>query len=320
MRPGVLDHHQSEGEPLCTSKLVLKYPEFVLSQCEVGKGLTIVTHHNPDIDAIVAAWLVRNLLEERGRLSKAAIRIADMVQQIDRGETELTRDNPYTFYSVMMMFLDKFVGDDACRMQAGIDFLDEIEREFVSALEERRAIDWQNVAGEAELLEFIRDDFALFECDVEQGFVRPVLVDCADLSDRKTAHCLFVRQPKSKLFKSWVRGARDYAGEMKYEALAVQLNPKRTIISVAPDTGICLKSLGELLQQAEMSKHAELGQLITGENRPGYDSPDPWYDGRNALHQYTILDSPRAGTVLTWEEIVDIILGAASRPKTDSKT
>jgi hypothetical protein len=40
--------------------------------------------------------------------------------------------------------------------------------------------------------------------------------------------------------------------------------------------------------------------------RPGYDNADPWYDGR--AHSYTIVDSPRAGTVLTADEIESIFL------------
>lgn len=279
----------------------------------MGKGVTIVTHHKPDIDAICAVWLVRKLLEGQNQITEAATHIANMVQLIDRGETELRSDNPYTFYSVMMMFLYQVSGGDECRLQGGMDFLDTIEREVSSAQEELRSIDWENVARASDLLELILEDFALFERDAKQGFLRPVVVDCVDLSSRTTVSCLFVRQPESKLFKAWVRGAQDDAGEMKYEALVVQLSHKRTIISVAPDTGICLKSLGERLQQAEMSNRAELGQVIKGENRPGYDSPDPWYDGRNALHQYTILDSPRAGTVLAWDEIVEIVIGQNSK-------
>jgi hypothetical protein len=35
-------------------------------------------------------------------------------------------------------------------------------------------------------------------------------------------------------------------------------------------------------------------------------SPDPWYDGRG--HNYTIVDSPRSGTLLRYQQIIDCVL------------
>ena len=43
---------------------------------------------------------------------------------------------------------------------------------------------------------------------------------------------------------------------------------------------------------------------ISYTNRPGYESPDPWYDGRG--HNYEIIDGPMSGSVLTVEEIGSI--------------
>jgi len=70
---------------------------------------------------------------------------------------------------------------------------------------------------------------------------------------------------------------------------------------------VYLKGLGDLLEKAEQEKRKALGSEIQGENRPGYNSPDPWYDGRSPLHNYTIIDSPRMGTVLQMIEIQKIV-------------
>jgi hypothetical protein len=40
--------------------------------------------------------------------------------------------------------------------------------------------------------------------------------------------------------------------------------------------------------------------------RDGYDNPDPWYDGRG--QDFTIVDAPRAGSMLSPEEIESIFL------------
>ena len=72
-----------------------------------------------------------------------------------------------------------------------------------------------------------------------------------------------------------------------------------------------MRGLGGLLDDREAAKrrrdHGEDNRVIdpvTGARlppRPGYANADPWYDGR--AHGYTIVDSPRAGTVLTADEI-----------------
>jgi hypothetical protein len=41
-------------------------------------------------------------------------------------------------------------------------------------------------------------------------------------------------------------------------------------------------------------------------SRPGYANSDPWYDGR--AHGFTIVDSPRSGTLLTAAEIEAVFL------------
>jgi hypothetical protein len=94
------------------------------------------------------------------------------------------------------------------------------------------------------------------------------------------------------------------------------LSPARCIISVKPDSGITLKTLGARIEEEEAASRRalygqddrvvdrETGQVKTP--RAGYSNPDPWYDGRG--HQYTILDSPRSGTVLSPERIEELIL------------
>jgi hypothetical protein len=49
--------------------------------------------------------------------------------------------------------------------------------------------------------------------------------------------------------------------------------------------------------------------------RPGYDNADPWYDGRG--HDYTIVDAPRSGTLLTADEIETIFLNFGNATDTE---
>ena len=89
--------------------------------------------------------------------------------------------------------------------------------------------------------------------------------------------------------------------------LAVVLSPGRTILSVQPGRSVWLSGLGEALERAETAKRRTLGQERQGAPRPGYDSLDPWYDGRSPLHGWTIVDAPRAGSLLTPAEIHGVL-------------
>ena len=92
---------------------------------------------------------------------------------------------------------------------------------------------------------------------------------------------------------------------MGYELLIVKWSDKRVVISLKPDSFYTLKEIGEKLNKAEKLKREKLGIKLNEPNRPGYDMTDPWYDGRG--HNYTIVDSPKTGTLLSLEEILKII-------------
>ena len=84
-----------------------------------------------------------------------------------------------------------------------------------------------------------------------------------------------------------------------------QPQKNRFIISVAPESGTHLKGLGQRLEQREALKRKHLGQERPVEPiRYPSDNSDPWYFGQG--HQYTIIDSPWEGTILTAEEVQNI--------------
>ena len=85
-----------------------------------------------------------------------------------------------------------------------------------------------------------------------------------------------------------------------------------SLFSVIAD--VFLKGLGDLLEEREVPKRKQLGQVREGEPRPGYHSPDPWYDGRGTPHNYTILANPSQGTVLSKQDVRAIILEYSSVP------
>ncbi len=123
-------------------------------------------------------------------------------------------------------------------------------------------------------------------------------------------------------FKDWARSDARRAGNGRgFIALSVFMSEgaqqvRRCILSLVPDAGASLRGLGSLLDQAESERRRQLYGVddrvkdpATGAAkpaRPGYANSDPWYDGR--AHGFTIVDAPRAGTLLTADEIEGLFL------------
>ncbi len=101
--PGVIDHHASEGSVTCSAMLVVEQRELVynhllgpwLVRHEEGRipggavwKPTLVLHHDPDFDALVAAFLVRSLVAD-GDLPRYAKALAGYALEVDQGRCPL---------------------------------------------------------------------------------------------------------------------------------------------------------------------------------------------------------------------------------------
>ncbi|MFP4306561.1 MAG: hypothetical protein ACLFPR_10130 [Desulfococcaceae bacterium] len=122
---------------------------------------------------------------------------------------------------------------------------------------------------------------------------------------------LWLTRPQSLFFKHWARTDPQAPGASGYQFLAVDLSFRvdetevfqgRFVISVDPESGADLNGLGEALERMESERRRELDMPRPLEpRRIPADNSDPWYFGQG--HLFTIVDAPRAGTVLTPEEV-----------------
>ena len=117
-------------------------------------------------------------------------------------------------------------------------------------------------------------------------------------------------------FKDWARTDAARSPDSKgFAALCIICSEglrqaRRAVLSVTPVSKASLRGLA-LLDRAEATRRIQIfgvddrvAEPATGRPkapRQGYDNADPWYDGR--AHHYTIVDSPRSGTLLTAEEV-----------------
>ena len=308
--PGVLDHHAPGTPGACTAELALRHPEYVLSQVGAAGRVTIVTHQYPDLDAISGAYFA--LTHLRGQQPDAAARAwAAYVCAVDRGDTRLDPARPINPYSVLMMGLNRVADeteDESAASQRmlsfGLDFVETILCRTRQGVGLDDAALLEQVPDFAQDVRAVLDDHARYLDDLARADQFPCELPRQEGEGTLVVPGLWIERPRARLFKSWARGdTRDKARPNGYVFTGVQLSDARAILSVAPDSGVTLRGLGDFLESAETAKRARLGCPRTGPDREGFDSPDPWYDGRSPFHGYTIVDAPRAGTVLSPAEI-----------------
>jgi hypothetical protein len=150
-------------------------------------------------------------------------------------------------------------------------------------------------------------DYSAFLEDVKETETKVIFLPTKDSLAVKTTACVFRKPPKCTLHKYWVRET------IKPGVLVVPFSNQegkitRTIISVDPHSEYVLPCLGFELEKAETEERMKIGLRRSG--KPRYekeysDNDDPWYDGRG--HNFTIIDSPRCGSVLRFDEVIRIM-------------
>jgi len=152
-----------------------------------------------------------------------------------------------------------------------------------------------------------------------EGIEAIELLDRHDLTVTHSARIAFITDPASGagFFKNLIRGGFGDRIQATCVFTTCAAEPitgapawVRPIISVDPESRFSLRGLGRLLELRETEARRVAGSPRVGPPRPGYDNPDPWFDGRS--FDYTIVDAPRWGTVLPPETIRAAVLDSPS--------
>ncbi|MBF0531329.1 MAG: hypothetical protein HQK55_19075 [Deltaproteobacteria bacterium] len=317
---GVLDHHQMESEDECAASLVMRYPHYVVDHLKglPVEDITLVTHIRPDLDAVTAAFFCHCLLVE-GHLPQFSQKIADYVRDVDRGVcfrqagTINTVYGIYTGLSELASIESRELGlseDALCRLQMECGF--SLWRYALSRINNNTDLHSSEIFNGPhsfrEAQDLITGDYPVYIDDLHQAEMKQFIIPRKDGHGAGIVDGLLAVNPHSLLFKSWARSDNLHAClGGGFTLLATNRNHERYVISINPESPYTLKGLGILLEDAETEKRQRLGKMRTGSVRPGYKGPDPWYDGRSPLHNFSIVDTPHGGTVLTWEEIVSLL-------------
>ncbi len=342
---GVIDHHQQVQSAGSTARLVLAHTHLldraVLPSRRPNAPFTLVLHENPDLDCVASAALAWAYLTT-GEFPAGSGLLADYIDLVDGGSLGVTLERPFTLQCAFRQLLVRVFNQRwnarqlawTSLVRHGMDLVSAVAQaahEQAVAIEQIDAFALSPVLTEDDRQAVLRDREryqaklrdprsqarrAWLELYDQQGRLMrvPALLARDVQNPDDLERCVY--------FKDWARSDAALAGETPgFVALCIFQSEgidhiRRCILSVTPESGASLEGLGELLDNAEAERRIEVHGVdnrvqdpVRGEPlepRPGYRNADPWYDGRS--HRYTILDSPRSGTLLTAEEIERLFL------------
>ena len=345
--PGVIDHHQGDGEPSCAAREVIDHPEFILDHLlapllksasghPAPRAITwsILTHTSPDWDAVLASYLAVRIAED-GIAPESIRHLAQQATEWDQGravfDPGLKSIAPALLYTIEQADLSA----DYEKLAFGFRLLD-----YLKTCAEDPAVSLSPASrelyeGHAEFGNVVRKldaDSQKYHLDVKSGQRLTLDLPCRSGGRRAVSTLICQTNPHSRLLKHWAHSLGIPGSEpaKSVECLIVpygqfRAHPsgsgnhfKRVVISVRGNSDVFLDDIGRQLELLEQQERKHRGIVQCGDARyPEISpSPDPWYDGRG--HNYTIVDSPRSGTLLSYRQIIDCVLTVHASPITPS--
>jgi hypothetical protein len=345
LRPGVLDHHHLTAGTGSAASFVLAYPAFLDRSVIPGRQpdapFTLVLHEKPDLDTVSAVYLASCYLATKA-FPTGAEALARYTDEVDDGIRGARQDNPFDLYAAFQQLADRLlrrtrntpheVWQDLVR--GGVRLVAYVVEEALTrgiAVPEVDAFTCPGLFDAADRASITNDleryRRKLANPRTHARYVRlrlpgqfggPVEIDTLLVRDVQDMD----DPERSVFFKDWARTDQVSVPHGRgFAALCVfcsegMRQARRAILSVTPDCNASLRGLGALLDRAESHRRRQIygvddrvvepARGTSEVPRPGYANSDPWYDGR--AHRYTIVDSPRAGTILTAEDIERIFL------------
>jgi len=304
LQPGIIDLQESVEDNGSACELLLRQPELLLDHIRGVPHAQIEfrLHTQPDLAGAASLYVAYELMVRKPR--KALLKgLAKYVSLINQGyipNPGTLNDSLYGIYMAHHELLGQRSGvSDLQMLEAGMRVIDSA---LLLAQHFKKPRDFDAIfqatpnwyPHERALL---FKDKLRFQKDQYNGHTYAALVG----GYPHPVQGLWLDHPTSVLFKYWARAATGTSGGRAYTFMVVDWSAKgknRYVLSVDPDSGYHFQGLGAVLEKAEKQKRKTLKK-----ERPKLskhqlaDNADPWYFGQR--HDYTVIDAPNAGTVLT---------------------
>jgi hypothetical protein len=334
-----------------SSELVVKHPEYVYHHLAsqilearargeqvAGREVVyrIVTHRSPDWDGVVAVHLIQHLLSQGcfPRYHEALVQYASRVdqggftlhhyakQRQDAGRFEVPA------HPGKAPFAPAGESEQQPRVWNVADPRDPIVSEFLQLphigqlmIENLERSDHRTLERSLELLKRVLHQLnsedrkgGIFEWDFSQGSA------CREWT--KEEQFRDVVEALREDPERWKTDAKD-AGEFEVALPTTEGSTLRCVKGLPeiqdqdpeqPKVHLC--GLGRALEREECIEREKKGKpRLLPPRWPDVTNRDPWYDGRDK--DYTICDSPRTGTELSYARIIEIVKDSKSWGDTD---
>ncbi|MBN2198657.1 MAG: hypothetical protein JW747_02295 [Candidatus Aminicenantes bacterium] len=314
MVPGVIDHHHPKAEAECAASLIVKHPDLVLDHLLKADGaapasLTVVTHRLPDFDASASVFLALKLLETK-TVDRSMERLAGYARMADSASFPKSIDLAATPYAILRALSSVIheEEDEASRrrMDEGLRMMSFLydKAELGLDIVENRTL-FAGIDRFERAMRRIESDYFRYLEDRERGRTLRLWLPHPSEKDRKELDGLAVSKPRSFLFKEWARRDIVHSSLRKgYVFVMSGSGRDRFLLGVDPEEGVTLEGLAVRLDLQEGEKRSRLGMAASS----------PWYGGDCAFFKRRIVASPREGTVLSHEEVLEAVLEFGARP------
>ncbi|MEZ4525689.1 MAG: adenylate/guanylate cyclase domain-containing protein [Desulfobacterales bacterium] len=314
---GILDHHFSGRETDSACELLLKRPELLLEHIRgiPDSKIEFRVHTMPDLDCAATLYAAYDIKDDKKESRRSLLeKLGRYVGQTDQGlipDADRLADSLYGIFMAHQHLVRKRSSPakaDLRLLEAGLRVIDAamylMEKNPDAAFS---SVFVQEPEWFPEERELIRTDRSQYELDIShpESRIYTARINRPETGDSRKVTGLWLHKPGSRFFKQWARTDPRAPGGKGYVLLAVDQSGEkknRFVISVDPESGCNLEGLGEVLEKQEFEKREKEGKPRPAEPRrfPA-NNADPWYFGWG--HAFTIVDSPREGTILTAEEV-----------------
>lgn len=320
LMPGVLDHKATDAHLRGfrgATDIVLKEPALYREHLARTRAddLLILTNNDPDLDAALACYLICHWKTGGARLDEAAVAAAARyVADAKRLWIDVRPDAPEALEHELLVVFEamKRLADEQHAtargrrhaQRAALDHAFSLFEWLLTRPPARGLL--RDAPGLDDVRRTIRADRERYQRDRASGM--RLNVPLLQQGARKTvsADVLAVEEAESFLFALWAY--YDFATSSPH-GFAVAIQRRRddhaVELAVSPNSVVHLRRLGSRLEQKEKEVRKVLGRERLGPPRPGYDTADPWFDGRGTLYEDRLVAGPGAGTVLTFQQILD---------------
>jgi hypothetical protein len=279
-----------------------------------------VTHFIPDLDALGSVYFTLKYLRNEA-FTFLDQQVADYINMVDMGKLSLDPEKPIGIASLWLhhtnikdysaAYTQEFNQD---LLAKGLLFMEGVFKVIETDENPYTNEGFEQILAFEEPIKDILNDASNYRLDVENSITGIIEMYNSDTRGMDEVEVIISRDARSFLWKYMVRGDRNnslFGNGFKLTCLHVT-GKRGAIISVDPNYPYDLKGLGVYLDTLEITQLLnsegieEIINGVDGGPRSGFHRNNPWYDGRGT-HNFTIIDVPRGGTMLSETQINDAI-------------